>query len=76
MIAPHRIIHLSPRSKAAIRHAVGLAVRYWPNAHLGENSPRQDIRSAFLSIRNWAPRVGLQASIGRLENDAYRYVDM
>lgn len=71
-----KIRHLRPSHRQDIRRAVGLAVRYWPNAHLGYHSAGEDIRSAFLSIRNWAPRIGLQAAIGRLELDAYRHADM
>ena len=60
-----------------IRHAVGLAVRYWPNAHLGDVTPREDIRGAFHLIRmHLASGQSIQAAIGMVEADAYRHADM
>lgn len=60
-----------------IRRAVALAVRYWPNAHLGDYSPREDIRSAFKMLRSHAAHAGnIQAGIAAVEDDAYRHVDM
>ena len=60
-----------------IRHAVKLAVAYWPNSHLGDYTPREDIRSAFVIIRGHAERgAGLRAGIANVESSAYRHADM
>jgi hypothetical protein len=67
---------MTTTERDAIRNAVSLAVRYWPNAHLGAYSPREDIRSAFRLIRSAAPRLGLLPAIGEVEADAYRHMDM
>jgi hypothetical protein len=63
--------------RETVRPAVELAVRYWPNAHLGDYTPRQDIRSAFHLIRS-AMNAGetIQSAAGRVEMDAYRHADM
>jgi hypothetical protein len=71
-----RITNLSAETKADIRQAVTLATRYWPNAHLGDCSVREDIRSAFYRIRNWAAVEHIQASIGRVYDDALSHADM
>lgn len=68
---------MTPEIKNDIKGAVCMAVRYWPNAHLGDLSPRQDIRSAFRLIRSrlscgWT----IQSAISDLEADAYRHVNM
>ncbi len=60
-----------------VRDAVGLAVRYWPNSHLGDYTPREDIRSAFRFIRGRLNRgVHLQAAAGEIASDAYRHANM
>ena len=71
-----RITALQPIEKQMIRNAVHLAVRYWPNAHLGDCSPREDIRSAFRRIRSHEPRIGLLPAVYMVEDDAYRHADM
>jgi len=60
-----------------VRDAVSLAVKYWPNAHLGAVTPREDIRSAFRLIRSyvWAGDTILQAA-AQIETSAYRHMDM
>lgn len=70
------ITKLTPTDRQAIRRAVWLAVQYWPNAHLGEITPREDIRSAFRRIRSWTPSIGLLPSIYRVEEDAYHHAGM
>ena len=51
-----------------IRYVVGKAVRYFPNAHLGAHTAREDIRSAFRIIRsNLSVGDTLQAAVGRLD---------
>ncbi len=68
---------LHPIQRADVRHAVELAVQYWPNSHLGSYTPRQDIRSAFLFIRNRVNRgEHIQSAVGQLESDAYRHANM
>lgn len=71
------IRQLTPDEVANVRDAVADCRAYWPNAHLGDTPPRQDIRSAFKMIRD---RVMGGVSIGSacadLRLDAARYVDM
>lgn len=67
---------LSSETRYAIRDAVGLAVEYWPNAHLGTVPPREDIKSAFRMLRSWIPVVGIHAAIGQVSDSAYRHMDM
>jgi len=69
---------LDEQNRADIRHAVMMAVAYWPNAHLGTISPREDIRSAFKMLRSHADyHFGdLYAGIGAVERDASRHFDM
>lgn len=63
--------------RSDIRRAVAMAVRYWPNAHLGDFTPREDIRSAFKMLRAHARRSGnIQSGIAAVEDDALRHVDM
>ena len=60
-----------------IRNAVELAMEFWPNAHLGTNSRRQDMRSAFRMLRSWSMHDGyVQSAIGRLTSSAYSHADM
>jgi hypothetical protein len=60
-----------------IRDAVADAVRYWPNAHLGDCTAREDIRSAFLRIRRDVGRgENIQAAAGAVSRDALRHSDM
>jgi len=60
-----------------IRNSVRLAVQYWPNGHLGEISPDEDIRSAFARLRMGVERgQSLIEAAHRLELDAYNHADM
>lgn len=70
------IRNLQPIERDLIRHAVKLAVLYWPNAHLGDHTPREDIRSAFFRIRQAEPRIGLLPAVYAVEEDAYRHADI
>jgi hypothetical protein len=64
-------------TRSQIREAVKLAVAYWPNSHLGDYSPREDIQSAFRIIRSHAERGdGLHAGISNVLSSAYRHADM
>jgi len=64
-------------TRTDIRRAVKLAMDYWPNAHLGDYSPREDMRSAFVMIRSHAERGdGLHAGIAAVERSAYAHADM
>ena len=69
-------ITLTADSRREVRHAVELAVRYWPNSHLGDYTPREDIRSAFRLLRSHAERDGIAVAAAHLQTDAYRYADM
>lgn len=72
------ITKLDAQNRKDIRHAVMLAMTYWPNAHLGDVAPREDIHSAFKMIRRHAEHHfgDLYAGIGAVERDAYRHFDM
>jgi hypothetical protein len=60
-----------------VREAVRLAMEFWPNAHLGDNSRREDMNSAFRMIRSYvAAGQSVAAAAGTLENDAYRHENM
>lgn len=61
-----------------IRNAVCDAVRYYPNAHLGEYSVREDIRSAFLFMRQRLECDGacVESAAMDLQTHAYRHADM
>ena len=72
----HRVTGLSPEARNDIRAAVKLAVRYWPNAHLGDQSPREDIRCAFSTIRLHAKWGTVSEGVIAVEADAYRHADM
>lgn len=68
---------MSNATKTAIREAVKLAMAYWPNAHLGDYSRREDMRSAFVIIRSHAERGnGLVDGIHQVLTSAYRHADM
>lgn len=71
-----KIGELTPDERELVRGAVKAAVRYWPNAHLGDYTTREDIRSAFMRIRRDAPIVGFLAAVYRLEDDALAHQDM
>jgi hypothetical protein len=60
-----------------VRRAVGLALQYWPNAHLGTRTRRDDMRSAFKMLRSWTRHYGaIQPAIGEVERSAYSCMDM
>lgn len=71
------IFDIGPVTRRAVREAVAACVQYWPNAHLGEVSPREDLASAFRIMRR---RVGSGQSLYQaatyLSDDAMRHVDM
>ena len=71
------ITRISADERNDIREAVLDAVEFWPNAHLGECSPREDIHSAFRMIRSHAIHNGnLRSGISALWSDAQRHIDM
>lgn len=68
---------MSDLDRDAIRRAVRLAVAYWPNGHLGDCTPREDIHSAFRFLRRHLKSgQPLLSAVGALELDAYRFADM
>jgi hypothetical protein len=73
------INNLRKYERSHIRNAVRDAVRYWPNAHLGVYSPREDIHSAFNRLRHECEAFGrdtLAAATAALARDALLYADM
>jgi hypothetical protein len=77
-VEKQRIERIPADARKDVRHAVNLAVCYWPNSHLGTHTPREDIRSAFKMLRSHAAYHfnDLYAGIGAVERDAYRHADM
>jgi hypothetical protein len=68
---------MTNQTRNSIRAAVKLAMQYWPNSHLGDYSPREDMQSAFRIIRSHAEGGdGLHAGIANVEHSAYRHMDM
>lgn len=73
---PH-VFDIGPVSKQAVREAVSLCRAYWPNALLGYIPPREDIASAFRTIRRRvASGETLFQAASYLQHDAYRHADM
>lgn len=46
------IKNLSAEERQSVRESVHMAMQYWPNSHLGDLAPREDMREAFRMIRN------------------------
>ena len=71
------IANIAPETREDIRYAVDLALRYWPNSHLGDYSPHEDMRSAFRRIRQLVERGHTVGSAAReVEIDACRHANM
>jgi hypothetical protein len=63
---------LTPGQRARLRYSVRSYRYVAPNAHLGDDTPREDIRHAFFLVRNAWTRFGsLEAAIGQLDQRAY-----
>lgn len=76
-MAKVRVTNLHPHERRAVREAVALAMRYWPNAHLGDQTPREDMRSAFSTIRSYVNAGDdLMVGVHAVESDAYAHMDM
>lgn len=64
-------------TRALVREAATTAMQFWPNAHLGDYEPREDLRSAFSIMRR---RVDagetLQAAASYVLLDALNHQDM
>lgn len=68
---------MQTQTRDQIREAASLAMHYWPNAHLGAQTRREDLRSAFNIIRNRLNRgESLHNAVAHVEIDAYRHADM
>lgn len=68
---------IGPVTKAKVFEAVAAAKEYWPNAHLGDISPREDIASAFrIMRRRVAAGSTLYQAACAVEIDAFRHADM
>lgn len=67
---------LSTHAKEELRNAVRMYVQYAPNSHLGNYTPREDIRSAFLMIRSHAEHSNdIFVGIRKCEDVARSYWD-
>lgn len=63
--------------KNEIRTAVYMAMDLWPNAHLGDCSRQEDLKSAFRFIRRFLDRgFSISAAASELQFDTIRYEDM
>ena len=68
---------MTPNAKQDVRRAAELAMCCWPNAHLGDYSRRDDLRSAFRLMRSRLRHgLSIQAAAGAVEMDAYRHANM
>lgn len=70
------IKNISKELKDRIKQAVIFAKQVYPNAHLGEESPREDIASAVRYIRRVNVDRGLDNAVSALEVDLHRYENM
>lgn len=70
------ILNLTADDREAIRTAVHEAMDLWPNAHLGDQTRRQDMRAAFMFLRMNAEGGSIQRACNRLMMDTIRYEDM
>ena len=75
-MAKVQVFNLNSEIRSDVREVVSLAVEYWPNSHLGTQSRRDDIRSAFKMLRSWAVAQSIQYAVGRVSNSAYSCADM
>jgi hypothetical protein len=71
-------MNLSKEDREVIREAVTMAIDLWPNGHLGAHSRREDMRSAFVTLRHRITFKNMhpQAAATMLMVDAERYRDM
>jgi hypothetical protein len=54
-----KVFNLTDEQRASIRREAARAMEYFPNAHLGDHSRREDLRSAFLTLRGGVPEVSV-----------------
>lgn len=71
-----KITNLDRAARASIKDAVKLAMEFWPNAHLGDNTRREDMQSAFKMIRSHTKSGNIYCGIAAVEDSAYRHEDM
>ena len=57
-----KIINLDANTRALVRHAVRRAMLWWPTAHRGDRTRREDMRTAFTCIRCVAPKAGVNGA--------------
>lgn len=68
---------MTNHQKYNLKFAVRDAMRYYPNAHLGDNSRLEDLKSAFRFVRSRINKgFSLDGAISELEFDTFRYVNM
>lgn len=72
------IRNLQQSDRRMIREAAALAMDYWPNAHLGDYSRREDLRSAFTIIRRRVEIGGesVHAAAAHVQISAFSHRDM
>jgi hypothetical protein len=60
-----------------VREAVAAAMEFWPNAHLGDYTRREDLHSAFgMMRRHIAAGESVGSAAGSVLIDALRHEDM
>lgn len=47
------VFDIGPKSKALVKRAALDYMEYAPNSHLGDRSRREDLASAFRTMRSW-----------------------
>jgi hypothetical protein len=73
-----RILGITARDREDIIRVVKRAMHYFPNSHLGDVTPREDMRSAFAMIRREMVDfdASLSVALERFDDDINRYKDM
>ena len=71
-MAKFKIINLDAVTRAFVRQAVRQAMLWWPNAHHGARTRRQDMRTAFTSIRRNEVMEGINGAAIQVLDSAQR----
>ena len=71
-----KIVNLNADTRALVRQAARQAMLWWPNAHLGDRTRREDMRTAFTCIRCVAPKTGINGAAMQVLDSAQSCEDM
>ena len=70
------IRRITAHERVLIRAAVRRAMALWPNAHLGDQTRREDMREAFRMLRAHSEGGRVELGASAVERDTDRYEDM